>query len=296
MNVLIAGGSGFLGRALIRKLQGKGHAAFTLTRRPPRNPNEILWDGVSDAGWGERVGEMDAVVNLTGFGLEHWPWTQRQKQRFLDSRVKPGLALVSAIKKSARRPRLFLQTSGINHYGLRGDGIADESFPPADDFLAQLTVKWEAATKPVEEFGVRHVVMRTAVVLARRGGLLPLMALPVRLFFGGRLGSGQQAMPWIHIDDWTGAACHLLEDANAEGAYNFIAPESASNEKFMRALAAALHRPYWFHVPAFLLKVALGEMNVLILEGRRAQPRRLIESGYKFQFAGLEDAFRNLFE
>ena len=143
------------------------------------------------SGWSHIINEVDAVINLTGFGLEHWPWTQRQKERFIDSRVLPGLALAAAIKELTRRPGIFIQQSGINHYGLRGASIADESTPPADDFLAQLTVKWEAATQSVEELGLRRVVVRTAVVLDKRGGLFPLMALPVRLFFGGKLGSGR---------------------------------------------------------------------------------------------------------
>ena len=131
MKVLIAGGSGFLGTALRTSLAEDNHTVFILTRRAAKHPGEIHWDGKTTNGWGHVISEMDAVVNLTGFGLEHWPWTKHQKQKFLDSRVLPGLALVSAIQSAARRPRVFLQTSGINRYGLRGDGIADESTPPA---------------------------------------------------------------------------------------------------------------------------------------------------------------------
>ena len=240
------------------------------------------------------INEMDAVVNLTGFGLEHWPWTKRQKQKFVDSRVLPGLALVSAIQNAARRPRVFLQTSGINRYGLRGEGIADESTPPADDFLAQLTVQWEDATKSVEELGVRRVIARNAVVLARKDGLFPLMALAPRLFFGGKFGDGKQAMPWIHLADQTNAMRFLLENENARGPFNLISPEPTSNAEFMRAVAKALHRPYWFHVPKFLLRLVLGEMSVLLTEGRYSQPKRLIELGFQFQFGKLEDAMEDL--
>lgn len=296
MNVLIAGGSGFLGSALAKSLEQDGHKVFILTRRQPDRPNQIQWDGRTTTGWGSRVNEMDAVVNLTGYGLEHWPWTKRQKQKFIDSRVIPGLALASAIKEASRRPGIFVQTSGINRYGLRNDGIADESTPPADDFLAQLTVGWEEATQSVEELGVRRVIVRTAPVLARRGGLFPLMALPVRLFFGGRFGDGTQASPWIHLDDQVNAMKFLLENENAHGPFNFVAPTPTSNADFMRAIAKELKRPYWFHLPAFLLRIPLGEMSVLLTEGVYSQPKRLLELGYKFRFPTFESAARDIFK
>jgi uncharacterized protein len=295
VKILIAGGSGFLGTALRRALEGKSHAVFILTRRKAKLSNEIHWDGKTADGWGHVMNEMDAVVNLTGFGLEHWPWTQRQKKKFLDSRVQPGRALVSAIQNASRRPRVFLQSSGINRYGLRGEGIADESTPAGDDFLAQLTVAWEAATQPVEELGVRRVVARTAVVLARRGGLFPLMALPVRLFLGGKLGDGSQAMPWIHLADQVRALEFLLGNEDARGAYNLIAPTPTSNEVFMHAIARTLQRPFWFHVPAPLLKLALGEMSVLVTEGRYSQPKRLLEQGFQFRFPEINDALGDIF-
>ncbi|HUF00742.1 MAG TPA: TIGR01777 family oxidoreductase [Anaerolineales bacterium] len=294
MKVLIAGGSGFLGTALKNSLLRDKHDVFILTRRASKNPKEIQWDGRTTNGWGPLVNDVDVVVNLTGFGLEHWPWTRRQKQKFVDSRVIPGLALVSAIQNASRRPRVFLQTSGINRYGLRGVGIADESTPPAEDFLAQLTVKWEDVTKPVEEFGVRRVIVRNAVVLAKRDGLFPLMLLAPRLFFGGKFGDGKQAMPWIHISDQTRAMRLLVDKENAQGPFNLIAPEPASNAEFMRAITKVLRRPYWFHVPQFLLRLVLGEMSVLLTEGRYSQPKRLIELGFQFQFGRLENAMEDL--
>jgi uncharacterized protein len=295
MKILIAGGSGFIGTALGKLLTQELHEVFILTRRTPKQASEIQWDGRTSHGWGHFMNEMDAVVNLTGFGLEHWPWTKRQKQKFLESRLIPGRALVSTIQAASRRPKVFLQISGINHYGLRGEGIADESTPAADDYLAQLTVQWEAATQPVEDLGVRRVAARSAVILARRGGLFPLMALPVRLFFGGKLGDGSQAMPWIHLADEIRAMKYLLESDNARGAYNLIAPSPTSNAEFMRAIASALHRPFWFHVPKFLLRLALGEMSILITEGRYSQPRRLLEEGFEFRFPEIEKALEDIF-
>jgi uncharacterized protein len=295
MKVLIAGGTGFLGMALKNFLSHNSHSVFILTRGASRGRNQIHWDGKTADGWGYLVNEMDAIVNITGYGLEHWPWTRKKKQKFEDSRVFPGHALVSAIQNASRRPKVFLQISGINRYGLSGEGIADESSPAADDYLAQLTVKWEEATQPIETLGVRRVVARTAVVLAGRGGLFPLMALPVRLFFGGKLGDGSQAMPWIHLADEVRAMKFLLEDENAQGAFNLIAPTPTSNADFMRAIAKTLHRPFWFHVPKVVLKLALGEMSVLITEGRYSQPKRLLEQGFQFQFPKIEEALGDIF-
>lgn len=295
MKVLIAGGSGFLGTALRHSLTHDEHEVFILTRRMPSRPDQIQWDGRTPKGWGHRLNEMDAVVNLTGYGLEHWPWTKRQKQRFLDSRVLPGRALVLAIESASRRPKVFLQSSGTNRYGLRGDGIADEATPPANDFLAQLTVPWENATRPVEDLGIRRIITRSAVVIARKGGLFPLMALPTRLFFGGMFGDGSQAIPWIHLADEIRAMKFLLEHDNAHGAYNLVAPTPTSNAEFMRAIASALHRPFWFHAPKFLLRLVLGEMSVLITEGRYLQPRRLLEEGFRFNFPTIEEALGNFY-
>ena len=294
MKVLIAGGSGFLGTALKKSLLRSNHAVFILTRSSSKGANEIQWDGKTPNGWGHRINEMDAVVNLTGFGLEHWPWTKRRKQRFVDSRVVPGLALVSAIQNAARRPRVFLQTSGVNRYGLRGKAIANESTPPGGGFLGQLTIKMEEATEPVEKLGVRRVIARSAVVLARRDGMFPFMALAPRLFFGGKFGDGKQAMPWIHIADQTNALHFLLENDNVRGPFNLISPEPTANAEFMRMICTTLHRPYWFHVPKFLLRMMLGEMSILITEGRYSEPKRLIELGFQFQFGKLEDAMKDL--
>lgn len=294
MNVLIAGGSGFLGKALTNSLKADNHQVIILTRRAPKHANQIQWDGKTSSGWAHVVNEVDVVVHVAGFGLQHWPWTQKQKQKFVDSRVHPGLALVSAIQNASRRPRVFLQSSGINRYGQQGESIADESTPPASDFLAQITVPWEAVTEPLEELGVRRVIARSAIVLAKNGGMFPLMALPARLFFGGKFGTGKQAVPWIHIVDQINAIRFLLDNENAHGPYNLIAPTPTSNADFMRAIAKALHRPYWFHIPEFLLELALGEMSILLTKGRYSRPKRLIELGFQFQFGELKDAMEDL--
>ena len=295
MRILIAGGTGFLGSSLARSLSGARHEVWILTRRTPQHANEIQWDGRSAGGWANRLAEIDAVVHVTGYGLEHWPWTAAQKRRFVESRVVPGALLASAIENSVRRPKVFIQTSGTNYYGLRGEGVADESSPPADDFLARLAVEWEAATRRIEQLGVRRVVARSAVVLAARGGLFPLMALPVRLMIGGPMGNGRQAMPWIHIDDEVAALQFLIVNERAAGAFNLIAPQATSNAQFMREVARALRRPYWFPTPAIALRAVLGEMSDLVLEGRYIRPKRLEELGFRFSYPTIDAALANLF-
>ncbi len=295
MNILIAGGSGFLGSALTKSFLADGHKVFILTRtaKKIKNVESILWDGKTLNTWVERINEMDVVIHLTGKSLATFPWTRATKQSFLDSRLNTGLLLASAIQASGNRPSVFVQASGINYYGLSGS-LADESTPPADDFLAQLAVKWEDATKSLDDLGVRRIVVRSAVVLDKKGSLLDLMALPIKLFFGGKLGSGQQAFPWIHIKDWVGAVRFLIAHEKARGVYNLIAPEQISNIEFNQTLAKVLKRPFWFHVPQFLIRNILGEMSVLILDGRFAQPKQLIESGYQFQFPNLKEALDDL--
>jgi uncharacterized protein (TIGR01777 family) len=298
MNIMIAGGSGFLGSALTKSFLADGHKVFILTRGRGASVTPgvqaVKWDAKTTSGWGHLVNEIDVIIHLAGRTLASWPWTASTKRDFLDSRIFPGLALAQAILEADHRPGIFIQQSGINHYGLRGD-IADESTPPADDFLAQLTVQWEGVTKSVEELGVRRVVIRSAPVLGKGEGLMPLMALPVKLFVGGPLGGGKFAMPWIHINDWVGAVRHLIANENARGAYNLIASTPTSSADFYRAIASVLHRPYWFPTPAFLLRTLLGEMSVLVVEGRFALPKRLTESGYKFQFEGAREALADLF-
>ncbi len=299
MNVLISGGTGFIGRWLAASLLGDGHKVWALSRDAEQKSavegfEVVQWDGSTPAGWGHLMNEMDAVVNLAGRSLDSWPWTKAMKREFLESRVNAGRALTEAIRIADKKPAVLLQASGINHYGLQGE-LADESTPPGEDFPARLTVDWEDSTRGVKAMGVRRVVTRSAVVLAQGEGLLPLMSLPVKLFIGGRLGEGTQAMPWIHIADEIGAMRFLLEHEEARSVFNLIAPQPTSNELFMRGLTRALKRPYWFPTPAFLLRFVLGEMSVMVTRGRYSQPKRLLEMGYDFKFPTLELALADLF-
>jgi hypothetical protein len=299
VNILIAGGTGLLGTALTASLLADGQRIWVLTRRDPQSRpggeglTWVHWDGFSPRGWMGLVDHMDGVVNLTGESLAEWPWTRGRKQRFWDSRVLAGQALSQAILAASGRPNVFIQISGINHYGPRGP-LADESTPPGSDYLAHLTLAWEAATASVEDLGIRRCVLRLGVVLSAQGGLLPLMSLLTRFYLGGRLGSGKQALPWIHLADVVGVLRYLLETKSANGAYNGVAPEQVDNASFTRALSQIVLRPYWLHLPAPVLRLVLGEMAVLVVEGRPVSPTRLSRAGYAFQFPLLEPALRDL--
>lgn len=299
MNVLITGGTGLLGRALAKSLLADGNKVWILTRAPeraslPLGCVAVGWDGSAAQGWGPLVNDMDAVVNLAGVNTAAWPWTEKRKQSFWNSRVWAGQAVSEAIRLAQKRPAVLVQMSGIGHYGLHG-GAATESTPPATDFSARLTVAWELSSQSVEELGVRRAVVRTAPVLSRDNIIVKLMELPVRLFVGGRLGAGDQTFPWIHLADEIRAIRFLLTDERARGPFNLIAPESTSNAAFTRALAKQLKRPYWFHIPALPMRLVLGEMGNLVLEGRPAQPQRLLELGFQFQYPTLQSALEELY-
>jgi len=300
MRVLISGGTGMIGTRLTRSLLADGHQVTVLTRRPeaarlPQGAAALGWDGCTSDGWGARMNAVDAVVNLAGERLAHWPWTPAFKRRVWDSRVDGGSALTEAIRAASTRPRVLIQASGVNFYGPHGPELLDESAPVGEDFLARLCLAWEASTAEVEALGVRRAVIRTAVVLDRREGILPILALPVQLFAGGPLGSGRQGLPWIALDDQVAAIRFLLDSAAARGAFNLSTPQPVSSADFVRAVARVLRRPYWLPVPAFALRLALGEMSALVLDGAFVQPRRLVDLGFRFKYESPADALRALY-
>lgn len=299
MNVLIAGGTGLIGRALTAALLKDGHAVFVLTRNPqarglPQGATAIGWDGRTVGDWLSVVEQADAIVTLAGKTLASWPWTNARKQQFFDSRIGPALVLAEACGMAGHQPKVFIQASAIGYYGPRGELPVTESDGPGRDIAARICIQAEAASKPVELLGIRHVALRSAVVLAKENIILTLMALPVRLFVGGPLGSGTQGLSWIHIADEVAAIRFLLENEQASGAFNLSAPEPLPNDEFTRLLAKTLRRPYWFPVPAFLLKLALGEMSTLILDGQFVLPERLQKLGFQFRFPQAEEALRDL--
>ncbi len=300
MRVIITGGTGLIGRHLSESLVRDQHEVIVLSRNPsnasklPAGVRVERWDGQTAEGWGKLADGADAIVNLAGENIGEGLWTTERKRRIVESRLNAGRAVVQAVEAASSKPEVVVQASGVGYYGNRGDEELTEGSAPGEGFLARLAVEWEASTAAVEPLGVRRAIIRTGGVLAREGGALPKMILPFRLFIGGPLGSGKQWLPWIHIADEVGAIRFLLENASATGPFNLVAPQPLTNANFGRELARVIRRPYYMPAPAFAIRLLLGEMASVVLEGQRALPAKLLQAGYRFHFSDAASALRDL--
>jgi uncharacterized protein (TIGR01777 family) len=299
MRVLITGGTGLIGTALINSLLEEGHQVWALTRNPQtdylfKGAAMIHWDGKSTTGWGDLVSQMDTIVNLAGESIGAGPWTRERKARILASRVDAGNAIAEAIRQSNSRPRVLIQASAVGFYGMSEEKLVTEDSPAGSGFLTDICLAWEASTRSVEEMGVRRAIIRTGVVLSPENGAMARMMLPFKLFAGGPLGNGKQGLPWIHLSDEVAAIRFLIENENARGVFNLSAPGPISNAEFGKILAKAMKRPYWLPVPAFVLRLVLGEMSTLVLEGQYMLPERLLKMDFKFQFKDAVAALSDL--
>jgi len=302
MRIVVAGGTGFLGSALVQALARDGHVLVVLSRGAPDPPPPgRVWterQGVTRAGWPleeiERWAHVldgaDVLVNLAGESIAARRWTPAQKLRLAESRLETTRALGRALARAAAPPRLLANASAVGFYGSRDDEILTEESPPGRGFLSDLCVQWEEAARSAAPRGTRVVLLRTGLVLDLGGGALGSMLVPFRLGLGGPLGSGRQYMPWIHRADWVRLVSWLLERQD-EGPFNLTAPEPVTNEAFTRALAEALGRPAVLRAPAFALRLALGEMaDALLLSGQRAIPARAQALGFRFTYPTLSAA------
>jgi uncharacterized protein (TIGR01777 family) len=298
--VLITGGSGLIGRALSASLAADGYEVIVLSRNPERATGLLSgvraerWDGRTAQGWGALADGAWAVVNLAGENISAGRWTADRKLRMRESRLNAGRAVVEAIEAAKARPAVVIQASGVGYYGPRGEEDVSESAPAGNDYLAGLAVAWETSTVGVEAMGVRRVIIRTGIVLSRKGGALPRMMLPFRFFMGGRLGSGRQWLPWIHIADEVGAIRFLMENEKANGPFNICAPNPVTNADFSRFLGRRMGRPAIVPTPAFLLRLAFGEMAGMLLSGQKAVPGHLTRLWYVFRFVEAEAALRDI--
>lgn len=305
MRVLVTGGTGLIGRALSASLARDGHEVLVLSRDParagplPEGVRAVRWNARTAEGWGHLADGAWAIVNLAGAsiageGLMPKRWTPARKDLILRSRLQAGQAVVEAVTQAQEKPQVVVQASGIGYYGPRGDEVIAEDAPAGTDWLSGVAVQWEATTAPVEALEVRRVVIRSAVVLSQEGGVLPLLLLPFRFFAGGPLGGGRQWVPWIHIADEVRAIRFLMERPEATGPFNLVAPHPLTNRELVRTIGRVLRRPAVVPVPAFALRLALGELATLVLDGQRAVPKRLSELGFAFRFPEAEAALRDL--
>jgi uncharacterized protein (TIGR01777 family) len=293
MNILISGSSGLIGTSLVRSLKLPGNTVLSLSRTPET-------DGFK---WGPAMGEIevpnnvntDAVIHLAGENIARARWSKKQKKLILDSRVKGTRLLVDTIIRLQPPPKTLLSASGIGIYGDRHDVILNEDDQPGEGFLVDVAREWEAVTKVAVESGIRVANLRMGVVMSKEGGVLKRLLPLFRCGFGAVLGSGDQYMSWVTIDDVVSAIEHILTNEDIKGPVNMVAPNPVSNREFTKTLGVVLHRPAILRVPSWAIQAVYGEMGKeLLLASTRALPHRLLSSGFEFRFPYLEHGLRHV--
>lgn len=301
MRVVVAGGTGFIGRALCARLVQDGHEVTVLTRDASRAADRrsqglrvVQWSPEEPEGLSEVLSNADAVVNLSGESVAAQRWTPEFKERLLNSRVGSTRALVQAMQQVEVRPKVLVNASAVGIYGNRGEEGLTESSSPGTGFLAELAIRWEQAASEAQESGVRVVKLRIGIVLGEGGGALEKMLLPFRLFVGGPFGSGQQWFPWVHLEDVTGLTLHALTNDAVQGAVNVVAPGTVRLGEFCRVLGKVMGRPSWFPVPGFALRLVAGELGATLLWSQRVVPQVALQTGYAFRYPRAEEALRSV--
>ncbi len=301
MKVVLAGGTGFIGSALIEAMLARGDKVVLLTR--DLHAAQLRWDGKVDARlwnardpgpWVMAVNGADAVVNLAGESVAGARWTPERKLALIKSRIDSTRDIVAAITAATERPLVLVNASAVGYYGEEPEGECAEDAPQGTDFLAALCGQWEREARAAEKLEVRVAMTRFGVVLGKEGGALAKMLTPFKIGVGGPLGSGRQPFPWIHIDDAVGAILFALDNAKLDGPVNVTAPEARTNAEFTKSLGRALRRPVFLPAPAFAVRLALGEMSALLLKGQRATPQKLLACGYAFRHPTLDGALTSL--
>lgn len=301
-HVIITGGTGLIGQALSKLLiQDGSYDVTVLSRNPSANTvpggvNLVKWDAKTADGWGNLADGAYAIVNLAGAGIADARWTDKRKELILNSRLDAGKAVVEAVKQATSKPQVILQASAVGYYGDSRANICTENTPAGNDFPAEVSKQWEPSTADVEEMGVRRVTTRIGVVFSMDGGALPKLVMPFKMFAGGPLGDGSQWTSWIHIDDCVRGMKFLLEDQSAQGVYNLTASIPVMNYYIAERIGTVLEKPALLPAPRFPIRMIFGEMSTIILDGQRVMPERLIKQGFKFKYADVETALRDLLQ
>jgi uncharacterized protein (TIGR01777 family) len=302
MKIVIFGATGFIGEMLFTALLSEAYE-ITVVSRDVVRAREILgnnaefcqWDGEDESGLDKIFTGAYAIINLAGESIASKRWNDQQKQKILQSRLSTTKAIVNTINQMETKPNVLIQASAIGFYGSAKNKTFDEDSAVGTGFLAEVCQKWEAATNALDE-NVRLVILRTGIVIGRGGGALEPLAKPFKYWFGGHVGSGKQWLSWIHLDDEVHAIMLLLENTEARGIFNLTAPEPVRMKVFSKELGRVLKKPSWFHVPAFAVKLLMGQMGEeMILSGQKVLPKRLSETGFKFQFSEIRMALTNIF-
>ena len=297
MRIVIAGGSGFIGEPLVRRLVARGDDVAVLSRNPAKVQagRGVAWDGRTQGAWSDEVANADAIVNLAGENVGEGRWTDERKKKLIASRIDATGAIVQALRNAPPRDRVLVNASAVGYYGFdRGDEEFDENGTRGRGFLAELVEKWEAAAREAEPLA-RLVLLRFGVALAPDGGALQKMMLPFKLGAGGPVGNGRQWMSWIDRDDAVRAVEWAIDNRGARGVYNATAPQPVRNRDFARALGRALHRPAFMPAPAFALRIAFGQMaEEVLLGGQRVVPRRAEREGFRFDHPTLDAALARM--
>ena len=297
MRLVITGATGFVGSALCARLLQKGHTLTLLSRSAPRETSTgtkrwLHWTPGKIGDWESALAEADGVINLAGEPIAAKRWTPNQKRKIRLSRIDATNSLVRAIAKAKLKPQFLFNASAVGYYGPHGDETISEEADAGTDFLALLCRDWEEEAKKAEKLGLRVIRLRTGIVLGPGGGALAKMAPPFKLFIGGPLGSGKQWMSWIHLEDEVNLILYLMENSQAAGAVNATAPNPATMKEFCRTLGTVMGRPSWAPVPAFALRIMLGEMAQMLLTGQRVLPTSAEKLGYRFRYPNLPEALR----
>lgn len=295
-HILITGGTGFIGRPLCQALLERGDRVTVSSRQPPAKVRELCGAVETLASFDDLAAleQLDAVINLAGAGIAEKRWSAARKKLLVDSRVGLTTTLVEALGRLPHKPDLLISGSAVGYYGDQGSTRVTEDTPPHEEFTHELCAAWEAAAGEAKSLGIRVALSRTGLVIGPGGGFMARMLPPFKMGVGGRLGSGEHYMPWIHRQDMVRGLLFLLDTPATEGPYNLVAPNPVTNREFTKALGKVLGRPTLLPVPALVLEAAFGEMARLLLTGQRALPQRLQAAGFEFSYAELEPALSDV--
>lgn len=300
MQILMTGGSGFVGTRLTERLVAEGHRVTVLTRamhkrsQPPSGASFLQADPTQSGAWQERAAEHEVIINLAGASIFR-RWSRASKKAIRDSRVLTTRNLVEALSRRGGKETLLISTSAVGYYGFRNDEALDETAAGGDDFLASVCREWEAAALEAEAFGARVVICRFGIVLGKSGGALAKLQAPFKWCLGSPLGSGKQCFSWIHEQDLVNVYLFLLQQRDVAGPLNCAAPNAVNNRELTRTLGKVLRRPTFLPpVPGFAMRLIMGEFGTVLLNGQRAVPRKLLQAGFQFQFADLQSALEDL--